>query len=63
MRNLRRVVADMAASIPEAHRIIGLRNVLAHGYAVVDDNVVWAAGSLRVPELRIVVDALLAGRT
>ncbi|MAB81743.1 MAG: hypothetical protein CMH35_00725 [Microbacterium sp.] len=54
---------DRATKIREVHRIIGLRNVLAHGYAVVDDNVVWAAGSLRVPELRIVVDALLAGRT
>ena len=61
LNNLRRLDADMAASIPEVHRIIGLRNVLAHGYAVVDDNVVWAAASLRAPELRIVVDALLAG--
>ena len=62
MRNLRRVVADMTASIPEAHRIIGLRNVLAHGYAVFDDNVVWAAATLRVRELRTVLDALLAGK-
>ncbi|MAM53921.1 MAG: hypothetical protein CMH35_03580 [Microbacterium sp.] len=37
LNNLRRLDPDMAASIPEVHRIIGLRNVLAHGYAVVDD--------------------------
>jgi uncharacterized protein with HEPN domain len=43
------------------HRIIGLRNVLAHGYAVVDDRVVWAAASVRVPELKIAVDKLLGG--
>lgn len=27
----------------------GLRNVLAHGYAVVNDNVVWAAASRGCP--------------
>jgi uncharacterized protein with HEPN domain len=32
-------------------RIIGLRNILAHGYAVVDDTVVWDAASRRVPDL------------
>ncbi|HAS32268.1 MAG TPA: hypothetical protein DEA59_04880 [Microbacterium sp.] len=60
LNNLRRVDAETAALIPDVHRIIGLRNVLAHGYAVVDDEVVWAAAFRRVPELRALVDGLLA---
>jgi uncharacterized protein with HEPN domain len=55
------VDAETAALIPEIQRIIGLRNVLAHGYAVVDDTVVWAAATSRVPELRDFIDRLLAG--
>lgn len=51
---------DAAALIPEVERIIGLRNVLAHGYAVVDDRVVWTAASRRVPELREIIDRMLA---
>ncbi|QKJ18262.1 HepT-like ribonuclease domain-containing protein [Microbacterium hominis] len=60
LNNLRRVDAATAASIPEIQRIVGLCNVLAHGYAVVDDNVVWAAATSRVPELSDLVDRLLA---
>src|SRR4051794_31888214 len=49
LNNLRRVDPDTAVLIPDINRVIGLRNVLAHGYAVVDDEVVWAAASARVP--------------
>lgn len=60
LKNLRNADPDTARQIPEIARIIGLRNILAHGYAVVDDSVVWSAASLRVPELVVVVDRLLA---
>lgn len=59
LNNLRRVDPDTATGIPDLHRIVGLRNVLAHGYTIVDDRVVWAAATQRVPELRILVDTLL----
>lgn len=35
LNNLRKVDPETAEKIPELVRIIGLRNVLAHGYAVV----------------------------
>lgn len=60
LNNLRKIDGETAAGIPELPRIIGLRNVLAHGYAVVDDSVVWAAASVRVPALLRLVDELLA---
>ena len=46
--------------VHSAATLIGLRNILAHGYAVVDDAVVWSAASQRVPELLAAVDFLLA---
>ncbi|MFF1633929.1 DUF86 domain-containing protein [Leifsonia sp. NPDC058248] len=60
LNNLRRIDPETAERIPDLVRIIGLRNVLAHGYAVVDDTVVWLAASTRVPELLTTVRSLLA---
>lgn len=60
LKNLRNADPSTADQIPDLARIIGLRNILAHGYTVVDDTVVWAAASQRVPELLLVVDRLLA---
>ncbi len=60
LKNLRNTDPDVAQQIPDLARIIGLRNILAHGYTVVDDAVVWSAASQRVPELLAVVDQLLA---
>jgi uncharacterized protein with HEPN domain len=59
LKNLRNADPDTAQQIPDIARIIGLRNILAHGYTVVDDAVVWTAASQRVPELLAVVDQLL----
>lgn len=59
LNSLRRVDAETASTFPDLARIIGLRNVLAHGYAIVDDHVVWAAASSRVPELRARIVSLL----
>lgn len=61
LKNLRITDPDIGDQIPEIARIIGLRNILAHGYTVVDDAVVWSAASQRVPELLAVVARLLSG--
>ena len=61
LNTLRRLDPDSAEKIPALARIVGLRNVLAHGYAVVDDHVVWSAASTRVPELFALVDELIDG--
>lgn len=59
LNSLRKVDVVTAEHIPDLVRIIGLRNVLAHGYAVIDDEVIWQAATRRVPELRAVVAGLL----
>jgi uncharacterized protein with HEPN domain len=38
---LRKVDPETAARIPELHRAVALRHVLIHGYANVDNNIVW----------------------
>jgi len=60
LKNLRSADPDTAAAIPDLARIIGMRNVLAHAYAVVDDGVVWEAATTKVPALVAIVDGLLA---
>lgn len=43
--------ATIAARIPEAHEVIGLRNILAHGYDVTEDEIVYDAATSELPAL------------
>jgi uncharacterized protein with HEPN domain len=49
----------LASRISEHRQIIAFRNVLAHGYADVDDRLVWDIVESRLPRLRGEVAALL----
>lgn len=60
LTKLRKADPETAAQIPDISRIIGLRNILIHGYAVVDDAVVWTAATERLPDLLNVVAGLLS---
>lgn len=59
LNQLRRHDAALAASIRDHQRIIGFRNVLIHGYATVDDSVVWDTAIDKLPPLLTDVRALL----
>ena len=37
--------------ISEHHRIIGFRNVLIHGYDIIDETIVWKAVTVHLPIL------------
>ncbi|MHC4871511.1 MAG: HepT-like ribonuclease domain-containing protein [Planctomycetota bacterium] len=39
------------SKIPEFRKIIGFRNILAHGYDIVDEASLWDFAQNRVPEL------------
>ena len=49
-----------AGRIGEYRQIIAFRNVLIHGYAQVDNRLVWDMAQSRLPALLLQVDALLA---
>ena len=42
---------NLAQKIPEYRRIIGFRNLLAHGYDQIDDQALWDFSQNLVPEL------------
>ncbi|HMA87309.1 MAG TPA: HepT-like ribonuclease domain-containing protein [Burkholderiales bacterium] len=49
-----------AVRIPEHRKIIAFRNIIIHGYADVDDRIVWGVVEADLPKLRIAVAQLLA---
>jgi len=56
---IRRENEDLLDHISEAHKIIGFRNILAHGYDIVDDSVIWNAVIKHLPHLKSEVDQML----
>ena len=42
---------NLTKKIPGYRRIIGFRNIIAHGYDVIDDAALWDFANNRVPEL------------
>ena len=59
MKQLARVDEGVAASIQGYQRIIAFRNVLIHGYADVDDRLVWDVVETSLPTLAREIDLLL----
>ena len=45
--------------IPDIHRIIGMRNVIAHEYGSVDSQLVWAAATTRIVVLETILAEML----
>ena len=60
LRGLRRRDEVLAERIPHVHKIIGMRNILVHGYAQVDSSIVWTAATKDVSALIPVLERLLA---
>lgn len=59
LNRIRRSDPEAATVIPEIDRIVGMRNILAHQYGVVDPAIVWAVATLRMEPLIEVFNALL----
>jgi uncharacterized protein with HEPN domain len=57
-RNLPDEVREMAPNIPW-HKIIGMRNVLVHGYFMIELDIVWDTVQQDVPALKPAVEELL----
>lgn len=59
LNHLSRLDPATAATIVELPRIVAFRNVLIHGYASVDDRIVWGVVETSLPALRAALDGLL----
>lgn len=53
--------SDILESIPEASKIIGMRNHIAHSYDVLDDEIIWQAAIIHIPKLAEQLEQLLEG--
>jgi uncharacterized protein with HEPN domain len=42
----------LAEQIPDIHKIVGLRNVLAHGYDILEHEILWDAVVNKIPLLK-----------
>ena len=56
---LARLDQELAGRIGEYRRIVAFRNILIHGYADVDDRLVWDVVETKLPILRRDVEGLL----
>ena len=59
MSRLASLDSQVAEHITDHRRIIAFRNILIHGYAEVDNRIVWGVLTGNLPQLRAEVDALL----
>ncbi len=60
LNRLLKLSPQLAQRITEYRRIIDFRNLLSHGYDLIDHSVVWGVLEKDVPILRREVDGLLA---
>lgn len=59
LNQLSKTYPALAFRIPHLRQIVGFRNQLIHGYALVDHGTVWGVIQHSVPELRAAVEVLL----
>lgn len=58
LNRLKRVDPGTVVRISDYQRIIGFRNILAHGYDVISDEIVWDIVQNKLPGLRQEVDEI-----
>jgi uncharacterized protein with HEPN domain len=59
LNRLDRLDPTLGAKIPDLRQIVAFRNILIHGYAVIDRARVWRAVQHDLPQLRAPLDDLL----
>jgi uncharacterized protein with HEPN domain len=60
LNRLDKIDPAVAGQIPQQRQIISFRNVLIHGYDIVDEAVVWQIVQVDLPILKQTVEQLLA---
>jgi uncharacterized protein with HEPN domain len=59
LSRLARVAPSVSGRLTYASRVIAFRNILVHGYDIVEDETVWDIVQTHLPALRRDVDAML----
>jgi uncharacterized protein with HEPN domain len=59
LNQLSKAAPEVAAEVPDLRRVVAFRNILVHGYATVDDALVWQLLGDHLPGLEKVLRGLL----
>jgi uncharacterized protein with HEPN domain len=59
LNRIKRSDSELLEHISEHHKIIGFRNILAHGYDAVDELIVWQAVKNHLPILKSEVEEII----
>ena len=59
LNRVRKSDPQTADQIPDIHRIIGMRNIIAHKYGSVDSQLIWAAATTHVVALETILSGFL----
>ncbi len=59
LNRIKKVNSEIMENISEHHRIIGFRNILTHGYDVIDEKLVWDAVTIHLPILQKEIKKLI----
>ena len=59
LNRIKRINPEIMEDISEHHRIIGFRNILTHGYDVIDEKLVWDAVTIHLPILQKEIKKLI----
>ncbi|MFH1379560.1 MAG: HepT-like ribonuclease domain-containing protein [bacterium] len=59
LNRIKKIDDAFISSIDDAHKIIGLRNVIAHGYDIIDLKIIWDAVKYNLPKLKKEITRLL----
>ena len=59
LTQLAKIAPDLAARLPDARRAIDFRNLLIHGYAVVNRQRVWAVVQNDLPRMTAAIETQL----
>jgi uncharacterized protein with HEPN domain len=59
LRQLEKAAPDLARQLPEQRQVVAFRNILIHGYAAIDDRMVWRAIHESLPALHARLAAML----
>lgn len=61
LNRIRQIDAELIEKVSEYYRIIGFRNILIHGYDIIDEMIVWKAVENHLPilvkEVKEILDA------
>jgi uncharacterized protein with HEPN domain len=59
LNRIKRIDEKIIENVSEHHRIIGFRNILIHGYDMVDEMIVWSAVENHLPLLMKEIQKIL----